>query len=429
MDQTPRLFANTLSVFESIEKLIRRLLSRAETAGEEPPPTGAAETDATPVGESTQPEIAQTFLTPDASSPPSEIAWISVDDNTERREPRELEPVAAPEQPARFEWRVLWTPKGGNDDKEWEDGYALSAGGGVVAVADGAGDGIFSKLWADLLLNSFVANPIPLDEPAAVEPWIREQRRAWLSGIRYSEQRWSIQLKIDRSCGAATFVALQLDPLCSQSLGPDAATGWTAWAVGDACLFHIRRGSLLTSFPMVASTDFDLHPFLYQSKALRETPLAVVLRGELQAGDLIVLATDAISQRLLAEIEAGTPPEWDRYWNLDQAAWRQEIDALRQQNAIVNDDCTLLVCRLPEVAPISTEELAAEPRDEAYPEAQIDDGDAIGSASTADVEATRARLAPAFDSVAPIDESSGSAQTGDDPPASEQDQILENGRD
>ncbi len=101
---------------------------------------------------------------------------------------------------------MLWAPKGGNDESEWEDGYATNAGNGIVALADGAGDGIFSKLWADLLLKSFVALPIPLDDAAAVEPWIAAQRRAWLEAIRYPDQRWSIQMKIDRSCGAATFV-------------------------------------------------------------------------------------------------------------------------------------------------------------------------------------------------------------------------------
>ena len=222
------------------------------------------------------------------------------------------EPAPQPAGPDRFELRVLWAPKAGNDEKEWEDGYAANPGGGVVALADGAGDGIYSKLWADLLLQSFVALPIPLDDPAAVEPWIAAQRRAWFQAIRYPEQRWSIQMKIDRSCGAATFVALVLDQVRERGDNPAAAIGWTAWAVGDACLFHIRGGSLLTSFPATSSSEFGTTPFLYQSKPLRSTPLAVVTRGELAPDDQIVFATDAMAQRLLAEVESGTPPDWDR---------------------------------------------------------------------------------------------------------------------
>jgi hypothetical protein len=283
------------------------------------------------------------------------------------------EPAPVPAGPARFELCALWAPKGGNDEKEWEDGYAQNAANGVVAVADGAGDGIFSKLWADLLLGSFVARPIPLDDPAAVEPWIQERRKAWFEAIRYPEQRWSIQARIDRSCGAATFVALVLDPVEAAGESPLATTGWTAWAVGDACLFHIRDGRLLASFPMTCSSDFGTTPQLYQSKALRATPAAVVTRGELQPDDIIVFATDALAQRMLAEVESGTPPDWGRYWTLDQDVWRNEIVALRLQHAIVNDDCTLIVLRLPVELPVVPE--AAEPDNALTPSGETSTGE------------------------------------------------------
>ena len=264
----------------------------------------------------------------------------------------ELEPEVQPEVaestlPPRFETRALWTPKRGNDDKEWEDGFAMDAVDGVLAVADGAGDGIFSKLWADLLLKSFLAAPIPLDDLAAVEPWIQDQRRAWFEAVRYPEQRWSIQARIDRSCGAATFMGFRLEPIPEDGDAPASATGWTAWAVGDICLFHVRDGHLIASFPMGASADFNLTPQLYQSKAMRPTPQGVTTKGELRLDDLIVFATDAVAQRLLAEVESGTPPDWGRFWDLDPETWRQEIESIRDQNAIVNDDCTLVVLRLP----------------------------------------------------------------------------------
>ncbi len=283
------------------------------------------------------------------------------------------EPATQPAGPDRFELRVLWAPKAGNDEKEWEDGYAANPGGGVVALADGAGDGIYSKLWADLLLKSFVALPIPLDDPAAVEPWIAAQRRAWFQAIRYPEQRWSIQMKIDRSCGAATFVALVLDQVTESGDDPGAAIGWTAWAVGDACLFHTRGNSLLASFPATSSSEFGTTPFLYQSKPLRATPLAVVTRGELAPDDRIVFATDALAQRLLAEVESGTPPDWDRFWNLDQESWRDELAALREQNAIVNDDCTLLVMRLSTASPAVCD--GSEAEETLAPEREISDDD------------------------------------------------------
>src|SRR5262249_39384831 len=148
--------------------------------------------------------------------------------------------------------------------------------------------------------------------------------------------------RVDQSCGAATFLGFRLDPPPGDEdsgLGPEPrATGWTAWAVGDVCLFHVRDGEMLASFPVAKSSDFGYTPLLYQSKPLRPTPMAVVARGELLPGDLLVFATDALAQSLLASVEAGEPPEWERFWDIGQEAWRQEIEDIRDRGAIVNDD-------------------------------------------------------------------------------------------
>jgi hypothetical protein len=331
----PSVFVNKPSAARRIGDFVRGLWSNAGTP-ESPPPAGWE----VAVGEELEPEE-NAVGEPAAIPEPAAVPDLAP----------EPEPAPVPAGPDRFDMRVLWAPKGGNDEKEWEDGYAASAARGVVALADGAGDGIFSKLWADMLLESFVAQPIALDDAAVVEPWIEAKRRAWFEAIRYPEQRWSIQMKIDRSCGAATFVALALDAGTDKGDGSEAPTGWTAWAVGDACLFHVRGGGLTASFPVARSSEFGTTPQLYQSKPLRPTPLAVVTRGELGPDDQIVLATDAVAQRLLAEVESGTPPDWGRFWDLDQETWRQELVSLRAQNAIVNDDCTLLVIRLRDAPP------------------------------------------------------------------------------
>jgi hypothetical protein len=391
MNETPMLSANKFSVVRTIGQLVRTLWSRAVPPVDESPPIDGAP----PVGGSP----------PVDESPAAEAGEIAIE------QPADIEDAPVPEPadelagPARFEWRVLWAPKGGNDDKEWEDGYAQNAGGGVVALADGAGDGIYSKLWADLLLKSFVAKPIRLEDLTVVEPWIQEQRRAWLREIRYSEQRWSIQMKIDRSCGAATFVALKLDSVPAGEDAENDTTGWTAWAVGDACLFHIRGDQLIASFPVNASSDFGIAPLLYQSKAMRATPLAVVTRGELMPDDLIVLATDATAQRLMAEIEAGTPPDWGRFWDLDQETWRAEIAALREQNAIVNDDCTLLVLRLPVADPVSPDGLTtAIEADETNGREPIEECGGIDSAIAAALEPTGGTLEPTFANASAIED-------------------------
>jgi hypothetical protein len=337
------LFVNKLSAARAIVEIIRRLWSRAEPPVPDQPPAGAVEPE------------------------------VEIEAASEAEQVPEPEPPPEPAGPPRFEWRALWMPKRGNDEREWEDGYAADEAGGILAVADGAGDGIFSKLWADLLLNSFVAQPVALDDLAAVEPWILAKRREWFEAIRYPEQRWSIQMKIDRSCGAATFLGFRLDPAPPDGETNKGTTGWTAWVVGDICLFHIRDGQLIASFPIGASADFNTTPQLYQSKAMRATPQAVVTGGELRPDDLIVFATDATAQRLLAEVESGTPPDWGRFWDLDQESWRREIEAIRDQNAMVNDDCTLVMLRSP--ASVAVEPIAAEPDPSDSADVQGDVGD------------------------------------------------------
>jgi hypothetical protein len=58
-----------------------------------------------------------------------------------------------------------------------------------------------------------------------------------------------------------------------------------------------------------------------------------------------VLATDAVAQWLLRRVEEGPAPDWAGLLSVDQEAWRREVEAAREEQRIVNDDCTLLVVR------------------------------------------------------------------------------------
>ena len=320
-DQSRALLVNTRSAFLRIREMVRRVWDAAITA---PTPTSAP--TPAPV-EAVEPAPVPT--------PPSEP--------TPARTP-EPEP-ARPAGPPRFEARALWAPKRGNTEAQWEDGYAFDPPAGVIAVADGAGSGIFSKLWAELLLESYLARPVALDNPDAVGPWINERRNAWATRVNYPGQRWSVQLRLDQTCGAATFLGLAIG---AGPEGSEGATPWEAGAVGDVCLFHVREGHLVDSFPIARAADFSASPALFQSKAMRPMPSGVVRRGGIVPGDLLVVATDALAQSLLTEVEAGIPPDWGRFWDIDQELWRIEIEALRDRGAIVNDDCTLVLVRLPE---------------------------------------------------------------------------------
>ena len=313
------------------------------------------------------------LATPSAAPAPIEpteptSATALVEQEPPAREPTPEREPEAPECPPRFEARALWTPKRGNTEAQWEDGYAFNPPEGLVAVADGAGSGIFSKLWADLLLKSYLAHPVSLDNPDAVGPWINEQRNAWATRVDYPRQRWSVQLRLDQTCGAATFLGLEIG---FEPEGPEGGTPWEAGAVGDVCLLHVREGHLVDSFPISRAADFNATPSIFQSKAMGPMPSGVVRSGMILPGDFLIIATDALAQSLLTEVEAGIFPDWGRFWDIDQEFWRIEIEAARDRGAIVNDDCTLVLVRLPQdstLNPTTSEDTFSEERVTLHPE-------------------------------------------------------------
>lgn len=257
-------------------------------------------------------------------------------------EPEFLDESPEVDAPPRFEFRAFWTPKRGNSEDEWEDGYLARPGEGLLALADGAGDGVFTRQWVRQLLDGYCRQPFPLDDSAAVASWIAEERRGWLEAIDYPSLRWSLQMKVDRSCAAATFLGFQIEPTDSEK-----GVGWSAWAVGDVCLFQVREGGLMSWFPVGNSSEFGMTPELYQSKAIRPLPSAATLQGELLPEDLLFFATDALACRLLSATEQGEPPDWQGLWEGDQDSWVSQIEQDRDLGLIVNDDCTMVILRLP----------------------------------------------------------------------------------
>ncbi len=130
------MFVNKLSAARGIGQFVRRLWSHVA-----PPP---------PVPEPPPAEVEESAVQVTAEPGPEPAP---------ESEPAPEIPAPEPAGPPRFEIRALWMPKRGNDEKEWEDGFAPDAAGGVLALADGASDGIFTKLWVELLLKSFLAQP------------------------------------------------------------------------------------------------------------------------------------------------------------------------------------------------------------------------------------------------------------------------------
>jgi hypothetical protein len=233
-----------------------------------------------------------------------------------------------------FRWSFLRLPKEGNSEDEYEDSVSVNAKLGRFAIADGASESIFAGEWSRLLTESFVSQKIDkLDWPT----WLPPLRSEWLQSVTKGVTSWYAQEKID--VGAfATFLGLELtDKL-------DHGQKWRAVAVGDSCLFQIRDGQLLCSFPIHESSEFSTRPPLIGSQPQSSNP-AVKERtaiGMLKPGDLLFLTTDALGQWFLQECESGAQP-WEMLTQMEAEIFSLWIDEQRKQKRLKNDDVTMLL--------------------------------------------------------------------------------------
>jgi hypothetical protein len=176
----------------------------------------------------------------------------------------------------------LRLPRRGHAADECQDAAAADPDRGRFAVADGATESAFAGPWAQLLVDGFVTTDGALDGL----PWLPEARRRWAAAVRPTLEAPAVPWYLDaglRQGAFATFLGLVVDD-----------AGWEALAVGDSCLFQVRRESLVEAFPLGCAGDFGSTPWLLGARA--EGHHAVRRRGDGQPGDRLWLMTDALAQ-------------------------------------------------------------------------------------------------------------------------------------
>jgi hypothetical protein len=233
------------------------------------------------------------------------------------------------ESPPRFGWRALVLGKEPGFPDETEDAFAGNLAAGRFAVADGASASAFAGPWARMLAESFVES----DKHWSV--WLRRARQRWQKECQHNQLPWYLDEGF--ADGAfATLTGVTFD---------ERRTRWQATAVGDSCLFHVRGQRLRQAFPIRRRADFNQTPALLGSRAGPRGKRTKRLRVEAawQKGDVMLLATDALSEWFLGEIESGKEP-WTELLALEKrgefAAW---VGARRESRQIAADDVTLLV--------------------------------------------------------------------------------------
>ena len=244
----------------------------------------------------------------------------------------------------------LWLPKAGNDPEEYEDAFRVAypkrigaSGCGVarVAVSDGASESAFAREWANALTDAFVARPpgrCGLTEDS-LDAWLLPAQEAWHSGVPWDRLPWHGEAKA-RAGAFATLLGLTIGAAPDNS----GRLCWQALAVGDSCLFVVRDDRLWLSFPLEDASQFDNSPALICSNPdnARELWEGVSLHsGECAAGDLFILASDALACWFLARSAAGEKP-WESLAALDSSGWDAWVGEQRRGGLMRNDDTTLL---------------------------------------------------------------------------------------
>ena len=258
--------------------------------------------------------------------------------------------------------RALRTAKAGNRPEECEDAYAfgslarrvgtMGVNTARIAVSDGASESAFARSWSHVLARAFVERPIaPPAQSAtdyqidqnALESWLAPGQQEWDGTVPWDRIPWHGEAKA-RAGALATLLGLTI----TSDAPEDGASplSWEAVAIGDCCLFIVRGGELLRSFPMENAAQFNNTPVLICSNPANNRGLGGQVRqesGECAPGDLVLLATDALACWMLEDHAQGGKP-WDTLLALDShQAWEEWVNTQRQQRIMKNDDTTLVI--------------------------------------------------------------------------------------
>ena len=245
--------------------------------------------------------------------------------------------------------QTFWTQKAGNADAEYEDAFWPSkplegkhARALRFAVADGATEASFSRIWAKQLVQAFCSQSgRPCSEFMARIPALQKR---WLLGVRRRPLPWYAEAKME----VGAFAALLGLQLIADDVEGNKCGSWEAIALGDCCLAHMRGETLVDLFPISHSMDFNNRPMLLSSNAAYNESTArqlLSIQGNWMPEDAFYLMTDALAAWFLCQVEVGRKP-WAILRDLGTADQPKDfitlVRELRDSKVLRNDDVTLL---------------------------------------------------------------------------------------
>jgi hypothetical protein len=216
-----------------------------------------------------------------------------------------------------------------------EDAFAGHLRTGSVAVADGASTSWQAGEWALQLCDAWV-RPDGAWGPGEHETCVAAVQRSFQDPGHTQQagpNQWFAD-EVARRGAFAAFLGVSFDTAAGQPVA------YRALSVGDVCLLHYRNGMLIASFPITSSDELNSRPELIGSSLGRRTTPPEKSSGELEPGDVLVLATDGVAGYLLGEGPSGEGLCALTYGSVADIAGA--LGTARATGAMVDDDYTLV---------------------------------------------------------------------------------------
>lgn len=174
-----------------------------------------------------------------------------------------------------------------------EDAWAPNEALTCFAVSDGASESYDSRAWAQLLVAKYASDPHFLPS------WVEDATAKYSQHVDFDSLSWSKQAAYERG-SFATLLGLQL---------AENGREVKVLAVGDSLACQLRGGDLVATFPYSSAEEFDARPALLSTLASKNAFLAepdffarnTARTWTIEAGDVLLLTTDAVGQWLLRE--------------------------------------------------------------------------------------------------------------------------------
>jgi hypothetical protein len=247
----------------------------------------------------------------------------------------------------RFDTRLFTLAKDPDSPGAYQDASCVDTEHNIAAIADGVSSALFSGPWAAIVAEAVVADsPNPCDAEV-FGAWLQRQRGRWAASIDTSSLAWFQKAKLPMGA----FSTLLYARVCELEEAPAGTFGGyrlVAFALGDSCLFQVRGGELVRSFPLETSAEFDADPIVLGSVDLKRDHLLefAILDEVCYPGDELILCTDAVAEWAMHCYETGDPPVWSDFWQMSEEDWRAGVVWLRHERQMRIDDATMLMLRV-----------------------------------------------------------------------------------